>query len=207
MAVISGQVGAGGAQTNPVRQASDFVVETADFHGRYTNAVLNGNCYGVFDTAGAQLPSGLSTAPVTVSLYNPLGSGVNLVLLYAELLLTVVTVAIAAVWIGINPTGAAPTTGTKKTTQNMNGSGGQGKIQALTTATLPAVPTIIGTLGVAATGAVNLLPSFPGLFKWFDGIIQVGPGGALSFQMSQVSAAAAGWGGWIWEEISTAVVV
>lgn len=177
---------------------SQRVVES---HGRYADAVARGNCYTVSDTSGHTTPAGLSTAPLSVSLYNPLGSGVFLSLIYAAANFSVVFAAVATVWVGVNPTASAATTGTALATQNCNGGGGTGKVKGFTTATLPALPTIIGELGQGGTGAVNLLPSYPALFKWFDGLIGVGPGGALSIQMAAASGAAGTWATWIWEEV------
>ena len=187
----------------PVKATSmwDGAQRVVEAHGRYADAVARGNCYTVSDTAGHLTPAGLSTAPVSVSLYNPVGSGVFLSLIYAAANISVVFAAIATVWVGVNPTGSAATTGTKIAVQNCNGGGGQGKVQGLTTATLPATPTIFAELGQGLTGAVNLLPYSPSLFKWFDGLIGVGPGGALSIQMAAASAAAATWATWIWEEV------
>lgn len=181
----------------------DGSMRVVEAHGRYADAVSRGRCYTVSDTAGHTTPAGLSTAPVSVSLYNPVNSGVFLSLLYAAANFSVVFAAVATVWVGVTPTGSAATTGTKIATQNCNGGGGQGQVQGLTTATLPATPTILGELGQGGTGAVNLLPSYPALFKWFDGILGVGPGGALSIQCAAASGASGTWATWIWEEVPT----
>lgn len=179
----------------------DGSVRVVESHGRYADAVARGNCYAVFDTAGHTVPSGLSTAPINVSIYNPIGSGVFLSLIYANIFYTVVQATVGAVWVGVTPTGSAATTGTALATQNCNGSAGVGKVKGLTTATLPAVPTIIADLGAGLTGAATTIPYLPGLFRFFDGLVGVGPGGALSFQMSQAGPATGAWGGWIWEEV------
>lgn len=45
-------------------------------HGRFADPTARNNVYMVSDTGGQTAPAGLSTAPATVSLYNPIGSGV-----------------------------------------------------------------------------------------------------------------------------------
>lgn len=176
---------------------SQRVVEA---HGRYADAVARGNCYTVSDTAFHTQPAGLSTAPICVSLYNPIGSGVFLSLIYAAANEGVAWPAASIVWVGVNPAGSAATTGTKLATQNCNGSGGQGKVQGLTTATLPATPTILADLGVGLTGAITVQTQ-AGMYRWFDGVIGVGPGGALSIQCSTVSGTNGLAVTWIWEEV------
>lgn len=179
----------------------DGAARVVEAHGRYHDAVARGNCYTVGDTAGRTIPAGLSTSPITVSLYNPLGSGIFMSLLYASLNLLVATTAAAAVWIGINPTGSVATTGTALATQNSNGNGSTGKVKGLTTATLPATPTIFGELGAALTGAITVVTGFPGYSRWFDGALGVGPGGCLSIQMSTAGGTSSGLANWIFEEI------
>lgn len=210
MAVIQGTVGPqglalAGSTSLGARQMGDGTLGVADAHGRYVESVLSGNCYVVADTAPHTQPAGLSTAPVCVSLYNPLGSGVFLSLLYCSASEMVAWPAAALVWVGVNPTGSAATTGTALATQNCNGGGGTGKVKGLTTATLPAVPTIIGDLGVGITGAITTAPQ-AGLFRFFDGLIGVGPGGALSVQVSTVSGTTGLAVTWMWEELPLSLV-
>lgn len=212
MALIQGQVGASGpaaagSQALPARQMGDGTVGVADCHGRYTESVLNGNVYFVGDTAGRTTAAGLTTAPVCVSLYNPLGSGVVLSLLYASAQFLVAFAAASAIWIGLTPTGTATaTTGTAINATNCKGTVGGSKVQALTTATLPATPTIIADLGVGLTGAITTVPQVQSMYRWFDGAIQVGPGGALSLQVSTASGTSSSLMNWMWEEIPIALV-
>ena len=178
----------------------DGSTRIVEAHGRYHDAVARGNCYTVSDTAGRTQPAGLSTAPIAVTLYNPLGSGVFLSLLYAAANELVAWPATAICWVGINPTGSVASTGTALAPQNCNGTGSVGKVKPLTTATLPAVPTIFADLGVGLTGAITVTTQ-AGLFRWFDGILGVGPGGALSIQVSTVSGSSGLAATWIWEEV------
>lgn len=189
-------------QNAPVKASSmwDGSQRVVESHGRYADAVARGNCFAVSDTAPHTQPAGLSTAPICVSLYNPLGSGVFLSLYYASANELVAWPAASIVWIGVNPTGSAATTGTAIAAQNCNGGGGTGKVKGFTTATLPATPTILADLGVGLTGAITVQTQ-AGLFRWFDGMIGVGPGGALSVQVSTVSGTTGLAVSWIWEEV------
>jgi hypothetical protein len=205
-ALVQGQTGpsgpvAAGSTALALRQLTDGTAGVADCHARYTALVAQGNVYGVFDTVGHTIPAGLSTAPTTVSLYNPIGSGVTAYLLWAGVQQAVVNAAITALWIGRNP-GQALTavTGTALAVQNQNGGSGVGKISALTTATLVAAPTICWFLGMGLTGAVTTIPGLPPFGAFIDGLVSVAPGGALSFQASAATAASSSWGGWIWVE-------
>lgn len=208
MAVIQG-VNAAGA--NPAIAAlSTGIVENADAYGRYTAAVLRGNCYALFDATGKTIPAGLSTAPVNVTLYNPLGSGVILSLLYSSLAFTIVQVAVTAYWIGVTPglpgaPSATAVTGTVSNPTNMNGGGSNGKVRGFTTATLATVPVIGWQLGAGLTGAATTIPVSPGFVTWHDGLLQVGPGGSMSFQGSAVGPTNGAWGGWIFEELPTSL--
>src|SRR5438128_3748285 len=53
----------------------------ADAHGRYMEAALRGNLYFAANQAGIATPVGLATASKNYTLYNPAGSGRNLVVL------------------------------------------------------------------------------------------------------------------------------
>jgi hypothetical protein len=186
----------------------DGTMSVADAHARYTALVAAGKVFGVFDTVGHTIPAGLSTAPTTVSLYNPIGSGVQVSLLWAGLQNVVVNAAANALWIGRTPgqagTGTA-VTGTALAVQNQNGSAGTGAVIAYTTATLNVAPTIAWLLGVGLTGAITTIPGLPAFGQFIDGLVQCQPGGSLSFQASAATAASSSWGGWIWVEEAIAL--
>ena len=176
-------------------------------HGRYADAVVRGNVFQVSDTAGNLIPAGLSTAPTTVTLYNPLGSGVFLSLLYAAVNTTVLFAVTSVMWVGVTPPSVtAPTFTTYMPATNTSRGGvGGSRVMPLGSSggaiALPTVPTILGELGLITHGAVNLLPYASSLSKWFDGVIGVGPGGTLSIQSALVGPTAGCFATWIWEEI------
>ena len=172
-------------------------------HASYLQAVLSGNAYCVGDSAGGANPSGLSTAPISVCLFNPKGSGVNAVIWYAAISTAVAPAAIQHVWLAINrDIAAAAVTGTALLTKNaLVGNGKAGAVLAFTTATLPAVPVVALVVGAIGTGAITVQMTIPLLGGWLDGALVLAPGGAISFQFSSISGTAANMASWAWEEV------
>jgi hypothetical protein len=146
----------------------------------------------------------LSASPTTVTLNNPVGSGVNGVIIYAGVTFIVAFAAGAIVWIGANTNSlAAATTGTAAVVRNcLLGSSNVPRIQAFTTATLPAVPVAVAVLGAGLTGAITTVPHAQTLGRFFGGSLIMAPGSALSFQASTASGASGAAGEWIWEEVA-----
>ena len=204
--LVEGQVGpqtlAPGARSL-FRQGPSGEMNVGDAHARYQEAVYRGNVYSVADQTGVALAAGLSTAPVNVCLFNPKGNNKLAVIWWAGIVSAVAPAAIVAVWIGVNTNiAAAAVTGTAATPQNsMVGNANRASILAFTTATLPAAPVASHVLGVIFTGAITTIPQQQSLGRWFDGSLIVAPGGAVSFQGSAASGAAACFGDWVWEEI------
>lgn len=175
---------------------------TADVQARFQEAVMGGYCFSVCSQSALTIPAGLSAAPTTPVLYNPAGSGKNLVVWHVGLGNLVVWAAVSAVGIGISRNVvAAAITGTAAAPKNLlAGSGNASVATPLTTATLPAAPIYDFLLGVGSTGAVVLLPQIPLLERWFDGSLILGPGTAASIQASTASGAGA-WCEWQWQEV------
>lgn len=176
----------------------------SDEHARFYEAAVRQNIYTVANQAGITTQAGLSATTPALTLYNPAGSGVNGVILYAGFVASVAFAAASVIWLGANTNlAAAAVTGTLTTTHR-NGllGGAQGnKIQALLAATLPAAPVAIASLGVGLTGAITTVPAIATLGKFFDGSIILYPGSAISFQTSTASGATGFFGEFIWEEV------
>ena len=186
-----------------IRQGPSGEVNVGDAHARFQEAVSRGNCYAVADQTGAALAAGLSASPVNVCLFNPKGNNKLAVIWRASIVSTVAPAAIVAVWIGVNTDiAAAAVTGTAAAPQNcMVGNANRSSISAFRTATLPAVPVAALVLGVIFTGAITTIPQQQSLGGWLDGSLIIAPGGAVSFQGSAASGAAACFADWVWEEI------
>lgn len=202
-----GKVGPGQfADGSPVteRMSKDGSLIVQDGHAKYQEAVARGKVFSACQTTATTIPAGLSASPTTTTLYNPLGSGVNGVVLYGGVTSLIAFTAAATIWVAINNNlAAAATTGTALAGVNMlAGSGNVATIQALTTATLPAAPTrALAILGVGLTGAITTVPTGAPVGRWFDGAIVLGPGCSLSFQASTAGPTTGSVGEWIWEEI------
>jgi hypothetical protein len=172
---------------------------------KYENLVLDGSVYSVANQTGITTQAGLSATEPALTLYNPAGSGVNGVLIYAGCVQTVAFAAASVIWLGANTNVvAAAVTGTL-TTAHRNGFLGKAagnNIQALLAATLPAAPVAIATLGVGLTGAITTTPSREPLGRFFDGSIIIAPGTAISFQTSTASGATGFFGEFVWKEVA-----
>lgn len=131
-------------------------------YGRYQEAVLRGNVYGACNDAAKAVTAAHATCTGFV-LYNPAGSGKQLVILNIKVALASSPAAQAAVVLGadINPVAAAPSSTTAITVYNcLVGTGGNPAGKAYSIATLPLAQICIRALasGVTATGAVNFPP-------------------------------------------------
>jgi len=171
----------------------------------YQEAVSTGNVYMVANQAGITTQAGLSATTPALTLYNPVGSGVKGVLVYAGCINTVAFAAASVIWLGANTNlSAAAVTGTLTTAhRNANlGSASGNKIQSLLAATLPAAPVAVSTLGVGLTGAITTTPQISTLARYYDGIITIDEGAALSFQTSTASGTNGFFGEFIWFEIA-----
>jgi hypothetical protein len=114
-----------------------------DAHGRYTEGSLRGNIFSASNQAGIALPVGLATAAKNFTLYNPVNSGKNLVLLEIMMGITLVPAAYTGVvgLVGNFVAGqAAPATATAETVNSsiLGAASGAGKVY--NTCTLAAAP-------------------------------------------------------------------
>ena len=178
-----------------------------DAHARFQQAVLDGNCYMAADTAGRAVALASATAPVGLTLYNPIDSSVNLVLWWASLTTTVVSGGICVPVLTANTNSAAAiiTAGTALVPTNCLLSNKRGAGQVWIGTTLPAAPTIVHIFDGQATGAVTTTTNTGTIGGWFDGSIILQPNTAVSFGCVTTAGAAAGlWGQFKWEEISRA---
>lgn len=191
-----------GSGTGRQRIGRTGAAVTTDAHGRFSEAVQGGNCYGVAMQSGVASQAGLSATTPILTLYNPIGSGVNGHLWYAGVTASVAVAAAAVVWIGVNAPASTAVTGTLTTSHRnlLLGQGQGNKISAFLAATLPAAPVAISTLGVLFAAALSVNNQQAPLFRWFDGGLLIGPGTAVSFQTSTASGAVGLFGEFQWEE-------
>ncbi len=155
---VGPRVVADGAQIETRSERSGCVV-TADGHGRYQEAVLRGNVFFAANQAGIATPVGLATASKNFTLYNPFGSGKNLVLLDITIQSQSNAASGGLYLVGnLNPTQVAPATNTTETVRNALLGGPSGAGLVYNTTTLPATPVIIRLLpGLVFTTSGMLL--------------------------------------------------
>lgn len=184
---------------NPARSDKTGAIASVDAHGRFQEAVLQGGVYIGANLGGTPVTTqaGLSATTPALTLYNPVGSGVNLVLLTATVNFTAAPAAAAAVWLACNlVTAAAPTSVTLATIYNANlGSLATGKGQCYRIATLAAAPLMIRNIcGTSGAAAIGNSPAVDNI----DGAIIIPPGVAVSIQASSAAAVVCSF---TWEEV------
>jgi hypothetical protein len=171
-----------------------------DAHGRYQEAVVQGNVYVASTQAGQALSTALSTTQTGFTLTNPAGSGKNLVVLGAQVALTTAPAGISTlVWAAnVNPVAAAVTQTTPLTVRNaLLGAASTAVGLAASAVTLPAAPVVVRALGggPVATGSVNAAYMSDDI----AGQLIVAPGCAIS--LSALTTAISAVISVVWEEI------
>ena len=171
-----------------------------DSHARYYDAVSRGNCYIASMQAAAALGTALTATAVTMTLFNPAGSGRNLVLMQTTLAVVVGTTAGFVVY-GVNGTAgqAAPTVTTVLASgiQNALVGGGNTAVGVVySAATLPAAP-------VARRVLAGIISTTPGgvhtIIDNVEGGIILQPGMMVTVQ--GVTSNATGVISYLWEEV------
>lgn len=206
---LQGTIGPASGSTGENRAVTmtrNTALRMAQSQSALQDAVERGNTYAVANQAGVTSQAGLSATTPVLTLANPLGSGVNGILLFAGATFSVAFAAAAAVFVAVGTnTAAAAVTGTLTTAhRNLKLGAGQGnKIQAFLAATLPAAPVAISLLGMGLTGAITTVPQVQTMERWFDGGIILQPGTNVSIQTSTASGASGTFCEFIWEEVAT----
>lgn len=197
-------VGQGAPRAVRLSKVSGDVV-VSDGHAHFLEAILQGNAYGVAMQSGVTSQAGLSATTPILTLYNPAGSGVNGVLWYAGVTMSVAPAAAMVVWLGVNTnTAAAAVTGTLTTTHRnlLLGAGSGNKVIPYLAATLPAAPVALCTLGVGFAASLTVQNVTPPLGRFFDGGIILAPNTAISIQTSTASGTSGLFGEMLWEEVA-----
>ena len=182
-----------------------------DAHARYFEAVSRGTCFHAAMQAGASLGTALTSTAVTLTLYNPIGSKVNLVLLEVALAVTTMLAAPGApgsstaaycLAANVNPLAAAPSATTEATVRNCLLGGLDAVAKAYTAATLPAAPVVVRPLfGVSYSEitAASIAQFSTQFIDQTDGKIVLAPNTAITLQA--IGAATSGIVSMMWEEV------
>ena len=176
---------------------------THAMHGQYYEAVSRGNVFWTANQSGVTSQAGLSVTTPVLTVYNPIGSGVDCSLLFAGATFLVAFAAAAIVWLAAGvPGGGADVTGTAAVVRSARvGSMQQSRVQPFLAATLPLVPVGIDILGVGLTAAITTVPQIQVLDRHYNGSVVVVPGGNISIQTSTASGTNSTACMFVWEEI------
>lgn len=167
----------------------------AELHGKYYTHNYRGKLfYASQAIAGVAITTVGTTAGFAC--FNPIGSGVNMVLIRFEAWIQTlpVTPIVGAYSLYVNTTlQAAGVTGSTALTVQPGflGSGGQSRCIAFTTATLPATPTHFRSVTQKQTGATGTFPFMPVIGLDFDGTAVLAPNTAISFHQDAADNTAA----------------
>ncbi len=183
----------------PARSSKDGHQVVQDGHARYMQAVLDGNVYIGANPGGTPVTTqaGLSATTPALTLYNPVGSGVNLILWTHTLTATTAPAAITAFCLAWNTaTAAAPTALTAANVINANGQASTGKGVCARAATLAAAPVAYRwTFNISAATLVAAYSVIDDI----AGSIVLTPGVCISVQALAAAAVVASF---TWEEVA-----
>ena len=218
-----GPVVASDGTVQPARAAKTGEILTSDVHGRFYEAAIRGQIYSAGMTALTSISAATFTVATTgntatpiIGVYNPPGSGKNLVILQARLQAAITaltaTGAGAFIWM-VGAASGASTTGVLPRSRNTLSSAGSvakdvsGVALTGITVTLAAFdasglsggPTInASTLQTAA----GLSPTLAASTDNIDGALIIPPGFVLSLQCSTTPVAVSAVSNLLWEEVS-----
>lgn len=166
-------------------------VVMSELHGKYYLQAFRGNLFHATMSAGVIFPAPAATVANPMTLYNPVGSGRNLVLTSFDMVVTVIPgtplTGLYGLYVNSN-TGAAAVTGTALASQSaVIGSSAAAVARPLTTTTLPVAPTLLWPFAMKVTGEVvtaNPSPALPSFHIDFDGQVILAPGTSITPQQT-----------------------
>ena len=213
MAFAEGRVGAitvSDGSPREVRLDRFCALVTQDAAGKYYELSKQGRIFCGAMAAGASLGTALTATAVTLTLYNPSTSGVNVSLLQCSICLTteVVNAEVGVIVYACNvvPSAAIPTTTTLLAAANWGptllGSAAAPLAQLFTAATLPATPVIRRVFPLAHNQVATTATALSGLANvdYVDGALCLAPNTAVTIQQIKTTADS-GIVGYVWAEI------
>lgn len=198
--VRSGPVNTQYGAVNPARGDRTGAIVTAEGHAKYQEAVLSGNVFYGANPQGTAVTTvaGLSGVNPVLTLYNPTGSGKNLVLLEVGYEFTAAPAAAVSVSLAYNlnnSTAPAVTTNANIVNALLTGQTAAPTGQVYRAAQLVATPIafrfLSGTTGAAAISGAAFTDNT-------DGKVIVTPGTAISIQTTSAASMIAHF---LWEEV------
>lgn len=195
----------------PASKISDATVRTSrlgqdgasvvqEGHSRYTEPTIRKNTYTCADLGGTPVATqaGLSATTPALTLWNPAGSGVNLIVNTATVGFTTLsgtTTFVLGVSTGVQTAPTATTTG--QVMNNLIGNGASPLGQCYRVATLNAAPLMARVIG-SQGGGTNTGTSM--LIDHVDGELAIAPGELLTIQT--LTSAATIVASFSWEELA-----
>lgn len=175
----------------PIRLGRSGEQIVTEVHGKYYETAKRGNLFHATMTAGVILPAPGATAANPFTLYNPLGSGKDLVLVDFDMVVTVIpgtpVTGLYGLYVNSAPQAAA-VTGTALAAQAAVIGGASAAVaKPLTTSTLPVAPTLLWPFANKVTGEVVTAvpnPGLPSLHVDLDGKVILAPGTAITVQQT-----------------------
>lgn len=187
--------------TPAVRLGRTGELITDELHGRYYESTYRKQMYSG-SVIGTITSAGLTTTFLGLALFNPNGSGVNVVVNKFGYSFAVAFAAASAIGLATGfSTSVMPATNAV-TTRSQFFIGGQPGVAGLTSgATLPAAPTVNMLFGTGFTGAITTVPLVPMSYVDLEGSLILPPGAYACSYTSTASGAASGSFSFQWEEV------
>lgn len=176
----------------------------SELHGRYALQTLNGNVFYAASQSVATTTVGLATTYTGLCLSNPVGSNVNIVLLKASVMQSVIQSTqpeAYALATGFNSSTNVTHTAALVTHPSLVGSSATSVGLADTSATLPTAPFYTHFLHNTGTATAN----GTGITVDLEGSIVLKPGAYAAFVTPAQASVAGLWFSLSWEEVPVAV--
>lgn len=217
--LLEGKVGTqnlGDGSVTPVRTGRLGELVTASAVGKYYELARRGQIFSAATQATGVMGTALTASAVTLSLYNPLSSGVNLALLQCTVVPTAVPETTTATYqafayaVNVGPVLTAPATNTAAIIVpgmlNVNGAvaagSGGGLGRAYTICTLPAVPIVARWHPMSfANFTTNAVAGGGHAVDYIDGALVIGQGAIVTLQGIATTTQTSGVVSFVWAEI------
>ena len=204
----SGDVTVSDGAPRELRLGSKGELFTSESVGKYYEIAKRGQLFHASMQAGSALGVALTATAVTLTLYNPSTSTVNLAVLQCGISITTQQVTTATVEnivyaANVDPSAAIPATTTSATIRPglLGLNAGQGK--AFTAATLPAAPVVVRPFPLAAFMQITTQIAQPNLaaIDNIDGAISLAPNTCLTIQGLATTTGVSGIVSFTWAEL------
>jgi hypothetical protein len=209
--IIHGQIGAQTQQQSlspgaqlPVRQGNMGELIQSPLHGKYYESCYRRNIFTVSTQAAGVTVVGLNTAYTGLSLSNPVGSTVNLVILrvgYSFIVAQPTTSSTVGLMCSYNSATNATHTTPVTPRSCFFGVGASPVALADTSSTLPTTPILTHILGTVNTGAITVQTVTPATTVDLEGSLILPPGCSVAFYTTIASAGSSFQGSFTWEEV------